>query len=115
LKFEMIGRMDECVLLWYAIDPEQAAALVPPGLEVITCRGAAFLSIVVCHVDRMRPRFLPRALGVTFWYVAYRLQVRATLSDGSSIQGLYLRSEVDEGRDRSGGNCGLVLLAEPGS
>jgi hypothetical protein len=96
MKLTLFGRMDECVLLWYAIDPERAAALLPPGLDLITAHGSAFFNIVVCHVDRMRPRFLPRPFGVTFWYVAYRLQVRATLSDGSSIEGLYfLRSEVD--------------------
>jgi len=96
MKLEMVGRIDECFLLSYAIDPEQAAALLPAGLELITCRGSAFFNIVVCHVDRMRPRFTPRALGVTYWHIAYRLQVRAILARARSIEGLYfLRSDVD--------------------
>jgi hypothetical protein len=96
MKLEMVGRIDECFLLSYGIDPAQAAALVPAGLELITCRGAALFNIVICHVDRMRARFTPRALGVTYWHIAYRVQVRATLSDKRSIEGLYfLRSDID--------------------
>jgi hypothetical protein len=96
MTFEMAGRIDECFLLSYAIDPRHARALVPAGLDPITCRGAAFFNIVVCHVDRMRPRFTPPALGVTCWQVAYRVQVRAQQTDGASIEGLYfLRSDVD--------------------
>jgi hypothetical protein len=45
MKLTLFGRMDACVLLWYAIDPERAAVLVPPGLELITARGAAFFNI----------------------------------------------------------------------
>jgi hypothetical protein len=44
----------------------------------------------------MRPRFTPRILGATYWHIAYRLQVRARLASGASIEGLYfLRSDVD--------------------
>src|SRR5258708_38627486 len=96
MKFEMVGRIEECFLLSYGIDPEQVAGLVPAGLELITCRRAAFFNIVICHVDRMRARFTPRALGVTYWHIAYRIQVRATLADDRPIEGLYfLRSHID--------------------
>jgi hypothetical protein len=96
MKLEMVGRIDECFLLSYGIDPEHAVALVPEGLKLITCRGAAFLNIVICHVDRMRTRFMPRALGVTYWHIAYRVQVRATVVGDWSIEGLYfLRSDID--------------------
>jgi len=96
MKFEMVGRIDECFLLSYGIEPEQAAGVVPVGLELITCRRAAFFNIVICHVDRMRARFTPRALGVTYWHIAYRIQVRATLADDRPIEGLYfLRSDID--------------------
>ena len=96
MKLEMVGRIDECFLLSYGIDLEQAAALVPVGLELITYRGAAFFNIVVCHIDRMRPRLTPRALGVTYWDIAYRVQVRATVTGDRLIEGLYfLRSDTD--------------------
>src|SRR5258708_9536169 len=44
----------------------------------------------------MRARFTPLALGVTYWHIAYRIQVRATLADDRPIEGLYfLRSDID--------------------
>jgi len=96
MKLEMVGRIDECFLLSYGINPEQAAPFVPAGLELITCRGAAFFNIVICHVDRMRMRFTPGALGVTYWHIAYRVQVRANVAGDRSIEGLYfLRSDID--------------------
>ena len=96
MKLEMVGRIDECFLLSYGINPEQAAPFVPAGLELITCRGAAFFNIVICHVDRMKMRFTPGALGVTYWHIAYRVQVRANVAGDRSIEGLYfLRSDID--------------------
>ena len=96
MKLEMVGRIDECFLLSYGINPEQAAPFVPAGLELITCRGAAFFNIVICHVDRMRMRFTAGALGVTYWHIAYRVQVRANVAGDRSIEGLYfLRSDID--------------------
>jgi len=96
-----VARANDCIQK-HSLHRQQARALVPAGLDPITCRGVAFFNIVVCHVDRMRPRFTPRALGVTYWYVAYRVQVRAAVIDGTSatsggsIEGLYfLRSDVD--------------------
>src|SRR5258708_14564427 len=96
MRFEMVGRLDECFLLSYGIDPEQAAGLLPAGLELITCRRAAFINIVICHVDRLRARFTPRALRATCWHIPYRIQVRATLAYDRPIEGLYfLRSDID--------------------
>ena len=96
MTIDMVGRIDECFLLSYAVDPERAATLVPAGLDLITHRGCAFLNIVVCRIERMRPRLVPNALGLTYWHVAYRLHVSATISRGISIEGLYfLRSDVD--------------------
>jgi hypothetical protein len=88
----------------------RARVRVPAGLELITWRGAAFFNIVVCHVDRMRPRLAPRAVGVTHWFVAYRLQVRATSAAGP-IEGLYfLRSDIDRRwSERSATPSGLLL------
>jgi hypothetical protein len=96
MTFDMVGRIDECVLLSYAVDPSRATEAVPRGLDVTTYRGYAFLNIVVCHIDRMRPRFAPSTLGMSYWHVAYRLHVRAPLESGGSIDGLYfLRSDVN--------------------
>jgi uncharacterized protein YqjF (DUF2071 family) len=92
----MIGRLEECHLLSYAVPVARARVHVPRGLECVSVGDSAFLNIVVCRVDRMRPAHAPRLLGATYWHVAYRLQVRARLADGRAIEGLYfLRSDVD--------------------
>jgi Uncharacterized conserved protein (COG2071) len=105
MTLDIVGRLDQCFLLSYAVDADRAAALLPAGVEPVTHRGCAFLNIVACRIDAMRPRFSPRGLGVTSWHVAYRIQVRASLSGDTSIQGLYfLRSDVDSRIIRAIGN-----------
>ena len=96
MRLAVVGRLSECFLLTYAVDADRAAPLLPKGLRLVTRRSSAFLNVVVCRIDRMRPRFVPHALGVTYWQIAYRLQVRATLARGGWLDGLYfLRSDVD--------------------
>jgi len=97
MNLTMVGRLTPCLLLSYAIASRSAARLLPPGLQLITCRDCAFLNIVVCRVERIRPWFSPRSFGLTYWHVAYRLHVRATLENGGPIEGLYfLRSDGDQ-------------------
>lgn len=92
----MVGRLESCFLLSYAVEHAKVVHLVPAGLELLRVRDTAFLNIVVCRVTCMRPALFPRWLGMTFWQVAYRLQIRATLAGGESIEGLFfLRSDVD--------------------
>ncbi len=96
MNLTLVGRLSPCFLLSYAIPPCQAAKLVPDGLELITYSDCAFLNVVVCRVERMRPSLAPRWLGMTYWHVAYRLHVRAKLKNSRSIEGLYfLRSDVE--------------------
>jgi Uncharacterized conserved protein (COG2071) len=77
--------------------PEAAArALVPSRLELITHGGFAFWNVVVCQLAAMRPAFIPAALGIGYWHVAYRLLVRVRLADGRTVEGLYfVRSDCD--------------------
>jgi hypothetical protein len=65
-------------------------ALLPEGFEPLTRDGRAFWSIVICRVERMRPRGLPRLVGSTYWHVAYRVYSRAAGLDGLH----FLRSDV---------------------
>jgi len=96
MNLTMIGRLDPCFLLSYAIAPCQARKLVPAELELITCSGYAFLNIVVCRVDGMRPRLAPKRVGFAYWHIAYRIHVRATLANELRVEGLFfLRSDVD--------------------
>mgnify|MGYP001793625581 CR=1 FL=1 len=101
----MVGRIDECLLLSYRVASEAVEHLVPKPLELVTHKGFAFFNIVVCHIDRMRPRGVPAWGGVSYHHVAYRLMVRAQRGDGTAFRGLYfLRSDADSGLVSLGGN-----------
>jgi hypothetical protein len=92
----MIGRLDTCVLLTYRAPANRLQPLVPAGLQPVTYKGFGFFNVVACHIDRMRPSGVPRFLGLGYWHVAYRIQVRAALAEGSQLGGLFfLRSDVD--------------------
>jgi len=92
----MVGAIDRCWLFTYQTPEADAQRLLPKPLLPVTYRGSAFWNVVVCHVDRMRPKGTPQALGMSYWHVAYRLYVRYPTVDGPEIQGLFfVRSECD--------------------
>lgn len=84
-----------CLLLSYRVPESVAVAFVPPGLELITKGGFAFLNVVLARMEAMRPAGLPAWIGVDYGHVGYRLQVRCHTREGEH-EGLYfLRSECD--------------------
>lgn len=101
----MAGRIDRCVLLSLRTPAEGVRRLVPRGLRLLvkahprTGEAFAFWNIVLCRIGSMRPRGLPRPVGVSYHHVAYRLMVEAddgTAPGESPTQGLYfLRSDAD--------------------
>lgn len=103
----MRGRIDHCVLLSMRVEADAVRDLVPRGLRLLTKRDErtgqthAFWNIVLCHIERMRPRWAPRALGMSYHHAAIRLMVEADDSSPpgrSGVQGLYfLRSDADRG------------------
>jgi uncharacterized protein YqjF (DUF2071 family) len=72
--------------------PETLARVLPPPLEPDLYNGEAFLSAVVADMDRMRPVFVPAALGVTYRQVVYRAVVRH--GDERGVH--FLRSDADD-------------------
>ena len=105
MTLEMVGRLDPCVLIAYRAPAERLRPLLPPGLELLAHGSWAFLGVVVSRVRRMRPRGLPRILGLSYGHVAYRLYARATLADGRCVDGIhFLRSDVDSRLMSLGGN-----------
>lgn len=92
----MVGTIGRCWLFTYQTPAEEARALVPRELELVTRGGCAFWNIVVCRIRAMRPRPLPALLGMTYWHVAYRLYVRFHPPAGEPIEGIYFaRSDCD--------------------
>jgi uncharacterized protein YqjF (DUF2071 family) len=90
-----------CVLANFAIRPDALAARLPAPLRPDVHDGAAYLSIVIAEMERMRPAFLPAALGITYTQVVYRAVVRC--GDERGVH--FLRSDADHSLMALAGNA----------
>lgn len=96
MNLTMTGRLADCALMSFGTPADSVRHLVPDGLELMTRGDRAFWNVVTCRVDRMRPKGLPSAVGVTYHHVAYRLLVQAMTARADVVQGLYfVRSDAD--------------------
>jgi hypothetical protein len=89
--FPVNARFRRSLVLTYSCAPEIAAPLVAPGLSLDLWRGHAFLAIAMVRTERLRPAFLPQALGRDFFLAGYRVFVRRGSQRGLQI----LRSDTD--------------------
>ena len=80
-----------CLLVNFAVDPSALRSHLPPHLEPDVFRARAYVSIVIADMLRMRPEFLPSALGVTYTQVVYRAVVRCGRERGVT----FLRSDAN--------------------
>jgi uncharacterized protein YqjF (DUF2071 family) len=90
-----------CVLVNFAIDRDALRRRLPPHLEPDVHDGKGYLSIVIAKMERMRPAFLPEALGVTYNQVVYRAVVRCGPERGVT----FLRSDADHDLMVAAGNA----------
>lgn len=87
----MLTTFRDCFLVNFSMAPETLAAVLPAPLEPDVYAGQAFLSVVIADMDRMRPAFMPAALGITYQQVVYRAVVRCSGQRGVH----FLRSDAD--------------------
>jgi uncharacterized protein YqjF (DUF2071 family) len=64
-----------CFLMNFAVRPDVLALRLPDHVRPDVHDGWSYLSIVIAEMERMRPAFLPRALGITCCQVVYRAVV----------------------------------------
>ncbi len=84
------------LVLTYAFSPQILEPLLPPGLVLDVFRGHAFLAIALVQTKRLRPSFLPAAMGREFFLSGYRIFTRLR-SEAHSKRGLrILRSDTDQ-------------------
>jgi hypothetical protein len=83
------------LVLTYAFPPEILEPLLPRGLVLDVFRDHAFLAVALVQTERLRPSFVPAALGRDFFLCGYRIFTR--LDKGvQSKRGLrILRSYAD--------------------
>jgi uncharacterized protein YqjF (DUF2071 family) len=80
-----------CLLVNFAVDPDATQRLLPRHIEPDLYRGHAYLSVVIAHMERMRPAFVPKVLGITYNQIVYRVVVRCGEERGVH----FLRSDAD--------------------
>jgi uncharacterized protein YqjF (DUF2071 family) len=83
------------LVLTYAFPAAVLEPLLPKGLVLDLFRGHAFLAIALVQTERLRPSFLPAAIGRDFFLSGYRIFTRLDRA-GHSKRGLrILRSDTD--------------------
>jgi hypothetical protein len=85
----------QSLVLTYAFPRDLLRPLLPPGLALDTYGDYGFLAIAMVQAQRLRPAFMPAALGRDCFLSGYRIFAR--LANGaSSLRGLrILRSDTN--------------------
>ena len=81
----MEGRLERCWLFAYRMPSAFADSLLPPGFSAVEFGGFGFMGIVVCEISGMRPAGMPRAAGLRYRHVGYRLHARFGGAGGDGI------------------------------
>ncbi|MCH2181874.1 MAG: DUF2071 domain-containing protein [Mariniblastus sp.] len=89
-----------CILANFEMKPEVLAARLPDYLEPDIHQGRSFVSVVIADMERMRPAFLPKIMGVTYNQIVYRAVVRCGDRRGVT----FLRSDSDSRFMAAAGN-----------
>jgi hypothetical protein len=82
------------LVLTYAFPRDLLEPLLPPGLRLDTYGEYGLVAVATVQTERLRPSFLPCAVGLDFFLIGYRIFVRVERTP--SLRGLYiLRSAAD--------------------
>ncbi len=102
--FAIKAEFGHALVLTYAFPEAVLRPLLPPGLMLDTYSGCGFVAIALVETHRLRPSFLPRACGLSFFLSGYRIFTRLAGTAGA-LRGLYiLRSDTDRRMMQLGGN-----------
>ena len=90
------AHFEHLLVMTYALPERVLAPLLPPGLELDTYEGHAFLAVATVRTRDLRPSFLPRAFGREFFLTGYRVFTRFKTAEGKVLRGLrIIRSDTD--------------------
>ncbi|HEX4167248.1 MAG TPA: DUF2071 domain-containing protein [Bryobacteraceae bacterium] len=94
----------QSLILTYAFPSHLLQPLLPPGLALDTYGEYGFLAIALVQAERLRPSFLPAALGRDFMLSGYRIFARLATRT-CSLRGLWiLRSNTNRQWMATAGN-----------
>ena len=85
----MYQRWRELLFLHWSVDPERIGRDLPPGLQVDTFDGRAWLGVVPFLMEGVRPRFLPPLKGLSSFP---ELNLRTYVHDAEGRPGVWFYS-----------------------
>jgi hypothetical protein len=83
------GMIDRRILLNYRVQPAVLARLLPEGLRPRLVNGSAMAGVCLIRLKQVRPRFLPRSIGMSSENAAHRIAVEWR-QDGQPLRGVYI-------------------------
>jgi hypothetical protein len=83
------GVIDRRILINYRVDPQALAKLLPRPFVPQVVNGSGIAGICLIRLKHIRPRFIPRALGISSENAAHRIAVEWR-QDGKLRQGVYI-------------------------
>ena len=90
------ARFESSLVLAYALPAGVLQPFLTPGLVLDTYKGLGFLAIALVHTRELRPAFVPRGLGISFFLSGYRVFTRYKTRTGQTLRGLkILRSDTN--------------------
>ena len=103
--FAVRAHLKECVTLTFAFPADVLEPLLPPGLELDTCRGYGFVAVALVQTRSLRPSGVPAILGQDFFLAGHRIFVTFRSPGGRKMRGLFiLRSDANNTRMVVAGN-----------
>jgi hypothetical protein len=83
------GTIDRRILVNYRVDPEVLSQLLPQPFRPKLIHGAGMAGVCLIRLTHIRPRFVPRWLGVSSENAAHRIAVEWD-QDGTVHEGVFI-------------------------
>jgi hypothetical protein len=84
------------ILLNFRADPNAVAPLLPSPLQVLTYGGFAIVGVCLIGMEKLRPKGIPAALGLSSENMAHRVAVRYPTREGMRDGVFIWRRETDQ-------------------
>lgn len=91
--FGVRARLEQSVVLTYAVPAIQLQALLPPPLRLDVAEATpelGYVAVALVRARDLRPGSLPRVMGKSFFLAGYRVFVRYEDVRGRRLRGLYI-------------------------
>ena len=85
----VLGTIDRRILVNYQVDPDVLEKILPDPFRPKRIRGKGIAGICLIRLKEIRPRFVPRILGISSENAAHRIAVEWS-ENGQLKEGVYV-------------------------